>query len=173
MICEQVKDCIEDKVKKCRREDDCICHTDNRASVVCREKGKRYHLINDTGMKIRKYTLDGGIVRDEQGVTACDNLLVAYGEDTRRLIFAELKGHEFTKAVEQVKNDIQRFTLPDKKSRVYARIVHTQGAPRIRNVESVRRLEELVRGRGGNFKMHERTLEERLSDIDEKDERKI
>ena len=168
MVCKQLGLCVEDNNKTCRTETDCIEFTDNRASVKCEEKRKKYRLNNVSGVRIRKYHMDGGIVKNERKQWACDHLLVVYDTDRPRMIFVELKGHDFKHAVEQTHKTIVKF-LPDLKNRkLYGRIIHTQGVPRLGNSGPIVDLERLLRSTGGNLKMHEWTLDEDVSRLDEK-----
>lgn len=86
MVCKQLGLCIEDKNKECKREKDCIQFTDKRTCVKCEEKRKVYRLHNDCGVKIRKYQMDGGIVKNEKGFDACDNLLIIHDMDKKKAI---------------------------------------------------------------------------------------
>lgn len=166
MICRQLQRCMEDEIQSCKREESCIEYSDKRSTVSCEEKKKKYHLNNDLGVKIRKYKMDGGIVNGEQGVKICDNLLVAYGKNCKSVIFVELKGKALKHAVKQVSRGIKEFASDMKNCKVYARIVHTQGVPRIQNSGDFVDLHRAVRSRGGNLKLDEWILKEDLSGID-------
>ncbi|MCI8392081.1 MAG: hypothetical protein HFI35_15750 [Roseburia sp.] len=168
MICKQLGLCIEDKNKACRTETDCIEFTDKRTSVKCEEKRKKYCLNNDRGARIRKYHVDNGIVKNEREQWACDNLLAVYDGDQTGMIFVELKGTDFKHAVEQTYETIVRFLPELKHKKLYGRIVHTQGVPRLGNSGPIVDLERLLRKNGGNLKMHEWILNEDVSRLDEK-----
>lgn len=169
MICGQLNECIEDRNEMCRRERQCIQYTDTRSTVKCEEKRKKYHLNNDCGGKIRKYQMDGQIVRNEQGFDACDHLLAVYGERETRLVFVELKGKDFKHAVEQTYHTVKYFSTFLEKKKLYARIVHVEGVPRIGNSGPMVDLERLLRKNGGNLKKHEWCLPEKVSDLDRKE----
>ncbi len=99
MICNQLENCIRDTNEACKKETQCIEFTDDRKIVKCEERRKKYHLANDIdGTRIRKYKLDKGIVRNEAGFDACDNLLAVYGSGIPNLIFVELKGSDYKHA---------------------------------------------------------------------------
>ena len=169
MVCKQLAACIADTYTSCKRERECIEYTDSRSTVRCEEHRKKYLLKNDMQkVRIRKYRLDHGIVKDEKGFDACDNLLAVYDGENPKLIFVELKGNDLKHAIEQVYLNIQHFVPELKKNRFYARIVHTQGIPRIGNSGKQVDLEGAVRSRGGNLKMKEWTLSESLSELDNK-----
>lgn len=167
MICRQLENCIRDTNETCEREKQCIAFTDDRPIVKCEERRKKYNLENDVdGVRVRKYTMDKGIVQNEAGFDACDNLLAVYGEEIPKLIFVELKGSDYKHAVEQLYGTIRHFIPELKKHHIYARIVHTQGIPRIGNSGIQVDLERAVRNRGGNLKAREWNLQEKLSEID-------
>lgn len=156
MICKQLEACIGNANEPCKKEKDCIVYTDNRRTVKCEEKRKKYLLNNDLDkVRIRKYKLDKGIVKDETGFDACDNLLAIYDGSNPQLVFVELKGHDLKHAIEQVYKTIQYFGPQLKEKRIYARIVHTQGIPKIGNSGIQVDLAAAVRSRGGNLKMKE------------------
>lgn len=167
MICKQLENCIHDTNKACKREKQCIAFTDDRSIVKCEERRKKYNLENDVdGARVRKYVMDEGIVKDEAGFKPCDNLLAVYGEGIPKLIFVELKGHDYKQAVKQLYETIKYFMPEVKKHQIYARLVHTQGIPRIGNSGIQVELECAVRIRGGNLKTQEWNLPEKLSEID-------
>lgn len=169
MVCKQLAACIGDTNEPCKKEKICIDYTDDRSTVKCEEKRKRYLLNNDLEkVRIRKYKLDKGIVKNEPGFDACDNLLIIYDGTDPKLVFVELKGTDLKHAVAQVYKTIQYFGTQLKKNRIYARIVHTQGIPRIGNSGQQVDLASAVRSRGGNLKMKEWTLSEDLSELDKK-----
>lgn len=169
MVCKQLAACILDTNTPCATEKECIAYTDTRSTVRCEERRKKYLLNNDLDkVRIRKYKLDKGIVKNEKGFDACDNLLAVYDGENPKLIFVELKGNDLKHAIKQIYLNIQRFGPELKKNRIYARIVHTQGIPRIGNSGSQIDLESAVRRRGGNLKMREWTLPENLSELDKR-----
>ncbi len=143
-------------------------YTDRRSCVKCEQNRKKYLLNNDRGMQIRKYEMDGGIVSKEPGFDACDNLLVLYEKNEIRLVFVELKGTDLKHAFEQIYHNIRHFESGLEANRCYARIVHTQGVPKIRNSSGQIQLERLVRKSGGNLKMKEWELKESVSKMDER-----
>ena len=100
MICNKLRECINGKQDECK---ECVEFTDKREKVKCEERSKKYTLINTGNRKeIRKYNLDGGIVKNEIGFKACDNLLIVYDTETVKAIFVELKGSDYKHAVEQL-----------------------------------------------------------------------
>lgn len=167
MICNQLENCIRNTNETCAKETQCILFTDARPIVKCEERRKKYHLANDIdGVRVRKYKLDKGIVQNEAGFDACDNLLAVYNEEIPKLIFVELKGSDYKHALEQLYGTIRHFIPELNEHRIYARIVHTQGIPKIGNSGMQVDLERIVRSRGGNLKTNEWILTERLSEID-------
>lgn len=168
MVCKQLGKCIEDRNENCKSEKECIEFTDERTFVKCEEKRKIYRLENDCGARIRKYVVDGGIVFNEKGFSACDNMLVTYTGTEKKYVFVELKGTDFQHAIEQIHDTIKYFIEDLPYGKVYVRIVHTQGAPRIRNSGKMIALQGLVRRYGGNIKLQEHELDEKLSCLSEK-----
>lgn len=163
MICNKLRECINGKQDECK---ECVEFTDKREKVKCEERSKKYTLINtDNRKEIRKYNLDGGIVKNEIGFKACDNLLIVYDTEMVKAIFVELKGSDYKHAVEQLKKTIQYFEPQLKNCDIYARIVHTQGVPRIKNSGLQIDLERIVRKNRGNLKAKEKSFEEKISEL--------
>lgn len=109
--------------------------------------------------------MDGGIVKNEQGFDACDNMLVINETEKKKAIFIELKATDLKHAIKQTyetacyfQNSLQGYVQ-------YARIVHTRGVPDIRNSSKMVDLSRLLKKSGGNFDMQEWSLDDTLSGL--------
>ncbi|MCM1103016.1 MAG: hypothetical protein NC409_02825 [Clostridium sp.] len=116
---------------------------------MCEERGKRYALVNDKGCLVTLYHMDGGMIKDEEGIQKCDYLYTVREEECLTAIFVELKGKDVSHAIAQIRASIDRYGEV-LNSRIFARII-CKSVPRLYNDPSVRNLKKELRGkyRGG------------------------
>lgn len=167
MICNTTESCFFELLNKpadvsCDRKPCCVHFCDNRSNAVCTERGKTYHLQNtrDRQCTILSLHIDGGIVvtdrQTPENTSKCDYLFLV---DTKTklnpiAILIELKGTDVAKAVEQISSTYFLFKETLKHcSKVYGRIVCSNGAPRIQNTPTYISLQRLLKQRNGNLSM--------------------
>lgn len=118
MICRNLEACVETTTKgkkpdRCdNRKEECIVSSDNRQSVKCEEKKKKYILNKTRERHIVSYKMDGGIVYMDAAVpeqtAKCDYLYVIDGEKPTAVLI-ELKGVDVKKAMAQIENTLKLF----------------------------------------------------------------
>lgn len=177
MICEDLEKCIARTIKgeepeKCNnRKDECIESSDERSSVKCEEKKKRYILNNTRKKHVVSYKMDGGIICLDATVPAqtpkCDYLYVVEGERPAAIL-VELKGVDVRKAMGQIDSTLMLFPKFFRScSNVYGRIVVSSSIPRLKAEPSYLKLQrKLMTSYGGNLKIQERQLEEKDTELD-------
>ena len=99
---------------------DCVCYQ-GCGNASAEERGRKYSIENKSKKEIIKYKIDGGLITDDNDIK-CDYGF--YTEDDL-LILVELKGGDYSHAIEQIINTIKLLiTIPKIKiSSVKARIV--------------------------------------------------
>ncbi len=113
---------------------------DRRFKIVCKQKGKRYELVNNLGKLVCKVNIDSGFVKVGE---KCDYLLVIC--ENKIAIFVELKGNHVSKACSQVLSTIEHFEEELKSSYclVYTRIV-SQSVPNIPSSNEIKLKQKLI-----------------------------
>lgn len=162
MICNETSSCffklLESSAEvRCQNKNKCLDFCDARSVATCKENRRVYHLVNtkDRRYKILSVHIDGGvIIVDKQtppNVSKCDYLYLVDTGEKPIAILIELKGTEFLKAVEQIKNTLNLFKESfNKCEKVYGRIVFAGGTPNIQNIPAVMSLtRDLKRHKGG------------------------
>lgn len=177
MICGNLEKCIARTIKgeepeKCdNRKDECIESSDERSSVKCEEKKKRYILNNTQKKHIVSYKMDGGIICVDATVPAqtpkCDYLYVVEGEKPA-VILVELKGVDVKKAMVQIDSTLRLFPhLFRSCSNVYGRVVVASSIPRLKAEPSYLKLQrKFMTSYRGNLKIQERQFEEKDTELD-------
>lgn len=150
MICNMLKECIENRDCNCERRHTCVEFSDKRPMATCAEKGKRYNLVNDKNCLITQYHVDGGLVYDDKVEQRCDYLYVVHDTTEITAILVELKGKDIKHAVEQLEKSANRFGRSIS-GRMFGRIV-CSAVPRLYNDPAVKNLEKIFRKcNGGNL----------------------
>ncbi len=146
MICDKIilTSCDE---YNCSRQSRCVVSNDTRQLIVCKENKKEYRLINDKGLLIINYHMDGGVI-DDSNQKKCDYLI--YIPSSKKVILIELKGTQFSNAVTQILETLKRYKNNFRGCHVYARIVG-QGVPNIHNDANYITLTKDIRKLGGDF----------------------
>jgi hypothetical protein len=143
----------------------CVESADNRAAVMCKERGKKYTLENTGKNFVISYKVDGGIITEDknvpQGTMKCD-FLFAIGAEDEVTVLIELKDDNVLKAMRQIHSTLSMFkTFFNRFARVYARTVVTSSIPNLKaSAEYVNLLKE-IKQRKGNIKIRERKFPEK------------
>ena len=132
---------------------DCPEYKDTRKICVASEKGKTYRLENDSGLIIRKLSVEKCVARGI-GEERCDYLVDVYKPEAEReilikAIFIELKGGALVKAVNQLYSSIRFLEKEFKGGQIDARIVGSRDVPGIMNFPEYRKLAKLVNSHKG------------------------
>lgn len=166
MVCEKLHECKQ-KDCSCERKAECIVYRDRRRKAVCEEKGKRYELVNDKGCLVTLYHMDGGMIKNEEGIQKCDYLYTIDEKECPTAIFVELKGTDIPHAIAQLRASIGRYE-EELKSRIFARII-CKSVPRLYNDPSVRNLKKELRNKyQGGMVISEKNLEDIYSKLGQK-----
>ena len=178
MICDKFGECIEaqlkdSSLKQCanRNSGECIEVSDNRPSVKCEERKKKYVLDNTEKNHVILYKMDGGVIVEDktvmQGTNKCDYLFVIGGVD-KRAILTELKGVDVPKSLEQLKGTLSQYASVFRGfKQVYARVIVTSSTPTLKATPAYVNLERLVRQQyHGNVKIEERQFREKDTELD-------
>lgn len=137
-----------------------IRSNDERPLVVVEENKRKYYGKNTERQRVVVYRVDGGVIKSED-VRKCD--FAIYASASRSVYLVELKGSNFSDAVEQIVSTIEELLAPglDLKA-VYARIVLSKVAnPNIRSSNKLT-LDRLLRKWNGNLLYKEKLLTESL-----------
>lgn len=179
MICNRLKECIEDEihgnaVHVCtNRKDNCMESADRRSQVKCEEHQRKYVLKNTKGNFVICYKVDGGMIVEDKSVPPelrkCDYLYVVLDRERHvDVIMTELKGIDVGKALEQLYRTLKLF--PDTFntcSHVYARVIATSGMPRLNARPEYRNLVTMLKGKyHGNLKIVERQFYEADTELE-------
>lgn len=165
MICEHLQECCADEQYICANKGKCVISWDRRPQVVCKERGKKYNLVNDEQYPIALFHMDGGILRDEKTVSKCDFLYVIYDPNCPTAIFVELKGKDIKHAVDQLNASLERYGKAMEKRRICARII-CSSVPRLFNDPIVKKLKRKLAGHNkGNLVIFEKSKDEKYSSI--------
>jgi hypothetical protein len=170
MICNELANCrislLKEKKDLCKRASFCIQFNDKRSKPTCSERGKSYTLVTNGDYRVISYHMDGGIVFNEENTDKCDFLFVVDDNENPTAIFIELKGKDTRHAISQVKNSIKLFEGDFVDFRIYARIVNTQGIPRIQTDPDFVSLNKLLKKKyKGDLALEQRTYVEIYKNI--------
>lgn len=164
MVCKNLNVYIGDSEFDCNNKMKCIEYRDSRAKAVCKERDKRYCLVNDKNCKVALYHMDGGVVSNDEDEPRCDYLYIVFDEQCPTAIFAELKGRNCRHALAQLQASINRFG-PCLGRRICARVI-CKSVPRIHNnSDEIKLKRELRKQYNVNLAIFENNKEEIYSDI--------
>lgn len=100
---------------------DYIRSNDDRPIVVVEENKRKYRGENVNSQRVVVYRIDGGIIKD-QDVSKCD--FAVYATASKNVYFVELKGRDFSHAIEQLLSTIRQLVVSELDlGSVHARIV--------------------------------------------------
>ena len=164
MICNDLNQCIKERITGCTKATACIHSSSSSKNRTCSERNKRYNLINDRGLLVDIYHMDGGIIQNEQGVSKCD-YLYSIKDSVSSIVLVELKGVDFNHSIEQIDKTLDILNNRLSLHPVYGRIV-CGSVPNIRNVPSRRKLEmRLVKKFKGNLKIATNSMDEKYDSL--------
>ncbi|MCH5163755.1 MAG: hypothetical protein J1F36_01925 [Clostridiales bacterium] len=159
MVCEKflTPTCLS----TCKSKNSCIASIDNRKSVVCAEKHKKYQLENQRRVVICNYHIDGGVIKDSSE-KKCDYLILV--PDTKYVVLVELKGCKIITAVEQIENTLALFKEKLYHHKIFARII-CQQVPQMHNIPEINALKKLLKLAGGNLDIKAKLLCEKETEL--------
>ena len=102
------------------------------SNVACSEKKCRYSLDNPTNIPVIVFHVDGGLVSSDDACLRCDYIYDIKTPNKSIVIFIELKGMDYSKALKQIESTAKLFINAFGDSKRYARIICTR-VPSIRN----------------------------------------
>lgn len=177
MICNKIQECINGEMKSqplekcCNQKKNCIESSDNRSSVKCEERNKKYILDNTKKNLVISYKMDGGVIVEDRsvpsGTNKCDYLYIIDSLD-KTAILIELKGVNVPKSLIQIHDTLILFkTLFKEYNHVYGRAIVTSSTPNLKASPEYVRLYKLIRqSYNGNIKIVERSFAEKDVDLD-------
>lgn len=169
MDCRHLAECIQsiestqDKYARCEIPE-CLRSCDSRNIIVVEENRKRYVLQN-IGDMIAVYQVDGQMIASEDTVK-CDNMIV---DVTSVLaILVELKGTDLRHALKQIESTHARVLPALGRYRLYGRIVTSPrtNVPDLRTDPQYKRIQKAFMMRGGNLKIGNNMISERVNGLD-------
>jgi len=159
MICRNTQKCIEEAIADNEWCGECREETTAK-NVTRQERKKRYNLLNPKRYKVTVFKIDGGIVRNEEDVLACDYLFIVHKTKSKAAIFVELKGKDVYHAIKQITNSMDMFAGDFLETEKIARII-CQSVPRIANDGAViRAKKELLSKHQAKIEIHERNFDD-------------
>lgn len=125
-----------------------ILSDDARAIISLKDKGagkSAYEGNNKRKLHVTTYLVDGGIITDDS--SKCDYALYT---DEDILYFIELKGSDYSKALEQITSTVRQLLISPniKPALVHARIVLSKARTPELRVTSETQLKSLLKGLG-------------------------
>ncbi len=131
MICKMLKICRN--TPQCKYENCEHCREVNSGSkVVCSEKKCRYSLDNPNHIPVTVFHVDGWLVSGDEDCPRCDYIYDINVPSKSVVIFIELKGMDYGKALQQIESTVKLFVNAFGEAKRYARIICTR-VPNIRN----------------------------------------
>ncbi len=135
--------------------------------IVCRdaqaESRSEYRLMNDNRTTVHKYEVDGCLI-DSNDLEKCDFLLTVLDAGKKiPVVFVELKGKKFFKAISQINNSIEKLKPDPGQYKVFARIVMSI-APKLQGPEYTKLLEKTL-ALGGDLKVKSKVISEATADL--------
>jgi len=106
----------------------CIEFNEKRKICIAIENGKKYVLINDSDLIIRKVKIDGCLPQNNNE-KRCDFLMNV--ESIKRVFFIELKGGDLVKAVNQITSSIDYLKKEFVGYQIEARIIGSRDVPNL------------------------------------------
>lgn len=147
------------------RDEDYLCSADNRAILVLKDKGesREYRGLNPDKLFLTVYQVDGKLLKARQaGDVKCD---YAVYTESDILYLVELKGGDYSHALEQLQNTIQLLIRPDFEcpQSIHTRVVLSKvKVPNFLNTKEKKLMELLKKKYNGTHKKSAQVLEERL-----------
>lgn len=163
MICKMLEICRN--TPQCKYENCKHCREVNSGSrVVCSEKKCRYSLDNPTHIPVTVFHVDGGLVSSDDTCLRCDYIYDINIPSNSSVIFIELKGMDYGKALQQIESTVKLFVNAFGKSKRYARIICTR-VPNIRNNPQDVRLQKLLEKLGVSLDKGTKNITESISSL--------
>lgn len=137
---------------------------DKRSQIVLSDKGepRKYCAYNTRRQRVVAYRVDGGIVTDKTQ-SKCD---YALWTEKNCVYFIELKGGDYSHALEQIHNTIVNLVQEPKidAEEIHARIVLSKGRAINANVANthVARLKKLLKRYNGSLEMKTRQFNDTI-----------
>ena len=137
---------------------------DKRSQIVLSDKGepRKYCAYNTRRQRVVAYRVDGGIVTDKTQ-SKCD---YALWTENNRVYFIELKGGDYSHALEQISSTIANLVQEPKidAEEIHARIVLSKGRAINANVANthVARLKTLLKRYNGSLEMKTRQFNDTI-----------
>ncbi len=143
----------------CNPFDECEHFSDNRPTIVLKEKKSKYIGKNNESKNFTSIKVDGCLI--EENLKQCDFLLLNCDQHLAYLI--ELKGSDLLQAIRQIDKSLDKLAARLKLFQsINARIVLTKTpAPDINSTEEIR-LKKRLKKMKGNLKRGNSPLEEIL-----------
>ena len=129
----------------------CIEFNESRKSCVAEENGKRFELINNSKIQVRKVKVDFCLkqLRNEK---RCDYLMSIDKISKPVVFFIELKGGDLIKAVKQLSDSIIYLKEEFSNYIINARIIGSRDVPQFISSPSYRRLLRVTKSTSGTIK---------------------
>lgn len=119
----------------------CIEFKDRRKKAIAYENKKKYVLVNNSRIEVRKVKVDKCLAQ-KIGEKRCDFLMDI--EELNRVFFIELKGGDLNKAVNQIYSTILFLKSEFMNFRIDARIVGSRDVPEFKNTPDYKKLAKEV-----------------------------
>lgn len=163
MVCNELKLCRH--TPQCKYTNCTSCREVNSgSSITCSEKKSRYSLCNPNHISVIVFHVDGGLVSSDEACLRCDYLYDINTPSKSAVIFIELKGMEFGKALKQIESTVKLFADAFGNSKRYARIICTR-VPNIRNNPQDIRLRKSLEKLGVSLKTGTKDITEPIAPL--------
>ena len=137
MICkEELKKCLVTPQNKYDRCKNC-CQKCCDSKIKRQERESSYILENNDHIPVIVFRVDGGVVCNEENCKKCDYIYYINNTKASSVIFIELKGSHYDKALEQIENSVKLFKDAFFGSDLYVRIIYTS-VPKILTPKSIK-----------------------------------
>ena len=139
--------------------------TTSQSRITFKDKkgsASAYTLNNPHKLVIEFIKSDGDLYESSTGPKRCDFSI--FSNEAKTMVLLELKGRDFRKAIEQVKNTLEDYKGKYGYTRYYARIVLTKC--RVPNLpdNDIKSLRKELREMHGDFDFKSRLLEEEIQE---------